>query len=120
MKKGYFIIALITIILLTGCGNDKITGKYKRIDNDKDNYLILYENGSCHWKYGMYLLEDPYTHKFSDYFTFDWDTNECHYDYNDDEITISTGSGTYPNKCKISKRTIDCGSNRLDEGIYKK
>lgn len=112
-KKSIIVLCLFIIFCVCGCGKNGITGKYKQTNYD-NGYLTLYENGSCYWKQitqGSILSigDDSATT------TIEYDSDNCTYDYNDDEITINTkivskSMGTTKNShnCKFTNGTIDC------------
>jgi len=108
MKKrlSFILICGIVLLCVCGCENEekKITGTYTKTTND-NHYLKLYENGSCHLKNGM---------------VSEYDTDECSYDYNDDEVKLNLvgGLGDFVVSCSYNSKndTIDCE----DTGIFEK
>ena len=93
MKK--IILILIFVLFLTSCGTTSLTGNYYSSD---ETFLKLYNNGTCDWKWGT---------DFGQY------TDECKYDFNDNEIIITytslslwSDSDTFT--CVYNKNVIDC------------
>lgn len=122
MKKKIGLILLSGVILLgiCGCNKDSITGKYKQTNYD-DGYLTLYENGSCYWKQTTKGSLSNVLDKNATT-TIEYDSNNCNYDYVDNEITIkikivsSFGTDESTTTCEYSNNTIDCGY----DGTYSK
>ena len=114
MKKKISLFILCGIILLgvCGCGNSEttITGTYKQTNASSDTfYLKLYKNGTCYWQQYQENVLPGMGHNF------EYDTTECSYDYNDNELVITTQE-EYTTTCSIENNVIDCGS----DGIYEK
>lgn len=123
MKKKISLFMLCGVILLSLCGcdnqkEDTIKGKYSQTDITGGS-LTLYENGSCNWIHKFDLYGNTNTVTYS--------SDECSYDYIDNEITLNyimykgNTSGAFKEKtynatCSYNNGTIDCG----DEGVYEK
>ena len=110
MKKSfYFMISILFLLCLSGCGSsNSVVGTYNDSNSESNGYIKLYEDGSCYWReYSANPL--PGFGKYSE-----TDTDHCSYTYNDTEIVIKTY--TYNTTCNFSKNTIDCGNR----GVYSK
>lgn len=114
-KISLFMICGVILLGVCGCGKENsITGTYNQTNANNPNgdfgySLKLYENGTCYWEY----YDENST--FALGHTFEYDTNDCTYDYNEDEIIITTYN-KYTTTCSIDKDTINC----REQGTYSK